>query len=77
MTITHDAIDLTTQGPLYREPHPSSVPLTSPYRVPSLCPTTPRHVQTYSLWSTNGWQADGWHPTGMLYLSFKLKTGEI
>ena len=61
-------------------PHPYRTPAFPQYRVQALPPPTmqdpfpsvqgpgrpPRHVQTCSLGSTYGWQADDRYPTGML-----------
>ena len=60
VTINHDALDLTIQGPA-PPPHWKA-------------PLAPKHCQTCSLRSMYGWQAGDWHPTGMLscYNVFKL-----
>ena len=67
VTTTHDALNLTIQGPPPKNPSPpghvqTCSTWTSMYREPPL----PKYVQTCSLWSMYSWQVTGWHPTGML-----------
>ena len=61
-------LDLTIQGPLPR--HNQTCSTSAPlYRDPK------RQVQTCSLWNIYGWQAGGWHPTGMLSCNVFIQKG--